>query len=211
MRKKILIVLLLLVLFIIVFLICNHKKKEYKSLKNIDFGSIINLDKEQLKDDNKNISVLIEEEEIDNLNKDIELNETSNEPVIQNTNIIQKKEHIENNNNKSNDSIKIESNNEKDINISNNNNEVVEQEYKETNIQKNEESTKVDEIKKESSINVEIVKTDANGNSMNKETCYKESVDIQFRKEGISSTGCFSTNTFNNNGEEIYYLDVRYK
>lgn len=79
--------------------------------------------------------------------------------------------------------------------------------------------TKQSEIKEEPKIeqstnnssNVETITTDLNGNPMNKEMCYKESVDIQFRKNNISSTGCFSTGKYNNNGEEIYYLDVRYQ
>lgn len=209
MKKINLIVMIIIIVVIIVIIIIFNNEKSKKT-NNVQL-----ILKKSINEVNLNLNK-IEEDSLENVEENNE--EDTNykvKQVIKKTNKTDsiKKEVVQNSNNNK-DKKKIIKENIEEAKKS------VEEEK--DNITEETKSVEVppvtEEIKREEELNIshsytysETLTTDENGNSMNQETCYKESIDIQFRKSGISSTGCFSTGKYKDNGEEIYYLDVRYK
>lgn len=217
MKKNLLIVISIIVILTISILAIIHNKSNLKGLKVLKLIKM---------EDINNIIINIPDETIEKENDSKEIETTINEVVkvekskksdkVKNNTVEEKNNSIKNQNIEETQNIKPEEKKgEQEPSIIDNSNTKVNNKQEQNNITETTQSktieSKKEEVKENNSSNVETVTTDSSGNLMNKETCYKESVDIQFRKSGISSTGCFSTGQFKDNGEEIYYLDLRYE
>lgn len=221
--KKIILIVISIIIVLTVGFIIKFKSNNFTKLNKVKFILLKDIDEII---NNSKIKEQTEEEQIEEENTDDSIDEHDDKIEISkeiknDSNIIKKSETNNNTVNKKVESTPIINNNEKEISRKE------KSEYKaEVNEEKNDvqEETKpvevpitTEETKKEE-LNVshvytrsETLTTDSNGNLMNQEACYKESYEILFRDSSISSSGCFSTGKYKDNGEEIYYLDVRYK